>query len=188
VLWLTADQSALRDQTAEELLEAMETHMSTSGTWPGGDVVDKVAFREAFKLIQSRDELNDYVMACYDAVWSAAIGIAAAAAAKGNSSDGQPVSGGAVMDLMRTGKFPEFQGAWGRRNFLSNGDTDLNHTRIEISNYGRPPGAERARHAVIARIDLQTNAVTMLSDEKAVWGNGRQYPYVSLALFLPSPF
>jgi hypothetical protein len=118
---------------------------------------------------------NEFMVNTYDAVWAAAIGIAAAAGKGGkNATD---VTGRDVMKVMEEGEFPVFEGAGGRRAFLPNGDLDTSGSYVEISNYGTPPGAMQPRNAIVARVELGTYSVTMA--ENVVWANGREYPYVS---------
>lgn len=128
--------------------------------------------------IASTTYAHDYSLNMYDAVWSIAFGMAAAALAKWNSTEGsQAVTGTEVEELIQSGRFPAFEGASGRRAFLSNGDWDLNHTDIIVSNYATPPGLAEARHVDVAAIHVATYEVELL-DEPVVWSNGREYPYV----------
>jgi hypothetical protein len=113
-------------------------------------------------------------------VWSAAISIAAAKAAKvGTEAEGTLVTGDDVMRVLETDSFPPFNGSTGWRDYLTNGDWDLNHTFVEITNYGTPPGASEPRHAVVANVSLDDYSVTMVAGETIVWSSGEEYPYVS---------
>lgn len=125
----------------------------------------------------------------YDTVWSAAVGLAAAARAM--DAPGAIPTGTDVAGVFEKGLFPVFKGTIGPRGYLANGDWDLNHTNIEIGNYGTPRGASEARLAIVATIDLGTYQLTIVEDEVIVWANGRQYPYVSgvtVAGHLTTPF
>jgi hypothetical protein len=146
--------------------------------------VNRHSFNETFQQLQASEGVGSYSLAGYDAVWTAAIGLAtaarlrASASTAGGDSSNTVVTGSEIMQLMKLGQFPVFNGSAGRRAFLPNGDWDLSHTVMEVTNYGTPPGATQPRHATIATIDLGTYDVTVVEGEKAVWANGREYPHV----------
>jgi ABC-type oligopeptide transport system substrate-binding subunit len=121
-----------------------------------------------------------YTYLAYDMVWSAAISVAAAAAAKVNTeAEGTRVTGDDVMRVFETGSFRPFNGSTGLRDYLTNGDWNLNHTFVVVTNYGTPPDASEPRHAIVANVSLDDYSVTMVAEEAIVWSNGEQYPYVS---------
>jgi hypothetical protein len=124
----------------------------------------------------------------YDTVWSAAIAIAAAASAKAEAGmDDTHVTGDDVMRAFETGIVPAFEGATGHLAYLGNGDLDLNHTLIEITNYGTPAGASEPRHAVVATVSPSNYTVSIVEGEAIVWSNGKQFPYVSTSAPVHSP-
>jgi hypothetical protein len=148
------------------------------------DDIDEAAFNATFEALHPLEATTAYSLFTYDAVWSAAIGIAAATAAGAAGANGSEavVRGSDVMAIMAAGEFPEFEGAAGWRAFLRNGDWDLSHSFIEISNFGTPRGADQPRHAVVATVDLASYELSFVEGEAIVWANGKEYPYVS-----PSP-
>lgn len=153
----------------------------------GHGSIDKAAFRAALSNQNAGNTATSWSLATYDAIWSIAIGAAAAARfAPGADGPGAQVTGTDVMQLIQKGAFPEFEGAAGRRGFLPNGGTDLNHTFLEISNYGTLRGSESPRLAVVAKFDLQSRHVEMVPGQAVVWANGREYPYVSATIYLPT--
>jgi hypothetical protein len=144
------------------------------------DIFDNAtaSFVEVHKNLGSGTQIYAYL--AYDMVWSAAISIAAAAAAKVDTeAEGIPVTGDDVMRVFETDSFRPFNGCTGRRDYLTNGDWDVSHTFMEIINYGTPPGASKPRHAVVATVSLDDYSVTMMEDEAIVWSNGEEFPYVS---------
>lgn len=121
--------------------------------------------------------LDSYSAYMYDAVWSVAAGAAAAAAA--SPSGAGPLSSSDFLREVASGSIPSFSGAAGLRRLQPSGDWDLGHTYVEITNFGTPGGAAAPRHAVVAQVDLTSMEVTLASDERIVWADGREYPYVS---------
>eukprot|EP00873_Tetraselmis_striata_P042902 jgi/Tetstr1/463166/TSEL_008100.t1 len=169
--WL---QAQLRQMAPSETYTTLGGYyMNATGAWDSYISMDEFSAE-----IASTTYAHDYSLNMYDAVWSIAFGMAAAALAKWNSTEGsQAVTGTEVEELIQSGRFPAFEGASGRRAFLSNGDWDLNHTDIIVSNYATPPGLAEARHVDVAAIHVATYEVELL-DEPVVWSNGREYPYV----------
>jgi len=179
---VTMIKEGLKTETADEYLSKIEAYMAAGGSAMGR--VSRESFNQTFQELQASEVISSYSLASYDAVWTAAIGVATAARLRsrastaGGASADTDVTGSEIMQLMESGKFPVFNGSAGHRAFLPNGDWDLSHTVMEVTNYGTPPGATHPRHAAIATIDLGTYGVTMVEGEKAVWANGREYPYV----------
>eukprot|EP00873_Tetraselmis_striata_P008965 jgi/Tetstr1/429229/TSEL_001892.t1 len=164
------------DSSAEGFMRSVQGLLLPSGagtpfTWDR----DKLAQELQVAHLVPLDKYTAYV---YDAVWSAAVGMAAAAAAAANATE--PPTGKEFLRGIAEGGMPAFTGAAGRRAFLLNGDWDLNHTYVEITNYGTPKGASVPRHAAVARVDVTSMEVTMLPAERIVWASGREYPHVPL--------
>eukprot|EP00873_Tetraselmis_striata_P040930 jgi/Tetstr1/461194/TSEL_006331.t1 len=166
-------QAGLSDFTAQQARQDIATYMNASQTWPGDDNFDDAAW-EANYPSTGATAFTMYEAASYDAIWLAAIGVAAAAKTKPIHA----VTGTDVMKVISEEKLPPFMGAGGWRSFLPNGDVDLGNTPIEITNYGTLPGATEPRHATVALLNLTTKAVVMIEGETIVWANGKLYPYV----------
>lgn len=140
----------------------------------GFDAIAAAAFSQAPSVLGPSG--SHYAATMYDTVWSAAAGIAAAAVAKGDRS--APVRGDDLAALFKGGGYPAFNGMYGRRRYLNNGDWDMSRSHVEISNYGMPSGASEPRVAIVATVELQAYNVTVAEGERIVWSSGREYPYV----------
>jgi hypothetical protein len=120
----------------------------------------------------------------YDAVWSLAAAIASTAEQNRHNAS-WVLSGDDVMRHISSGRVRGFEGVSGNRQFLTNGDWDLNHTRIDITNFGRERGAPAGKHAVVGWMDAASMELTLSSEDSIVWANGEAHPHVRSSHWVP---
>eukprot|EP00873_Tetraselmis_striata_P005111 jgi/Tetstr1/425375/TSEL_015822.t1 len=159
---------------AASLLPVVEEMMNSAGLeLPNVDMTEVDTMLET---VDSFPEINKHPVHMYDAVWAMAMWIAAGSGY--TSSNLSDVKGVDVMNMLKSGGAPGFNGAAGRRNFLPTGDWDLTEHRLEITNYGVPEGGSAPRHAVVGWVQCSDGKITLSTEERIVWSNGRDYPFI----------
>lgn len=121
-------------------------------------------------------KLDQYSVHAYDGLWAVAQWIAASASTAAGLTQ---LKGSDVVELLLEGNLPGFTGAAGPRYFLPNGDWDVMQLSADITNYGVPADGGAPRHAVVATVYLnEPERLLLAEDQRIVWANGKEYPYV----------